>query len=85
MWKWKTLRQREFGGQLRAEEGTTELAEAWVLLSGYWGTQGSSRIALAVSGLQMVGGQRWLLAMVLFERKENGGGDGWQRWWKKAL
>ena len=79
------LHRREFGGQLRAKEGATKLAEAWVLLSDEWRTHRSSWLANAISGLQMEGGQTWLLAIVLFERKENGGGDGWQRWWQRAL
>ena len=68
--RWKMLCRREFEGKSRAEEGTTELAEAWVLLSDDWGTQGSSQIALAVAGLQMPVGQRWLHAKVLFKNGE---------------
>ena len=71
------LCRRNIGGEWWAEEGATELAEGWVLLSGYPGTQGNSRLSLAVARLQMRFGQRMLCAIVLFKkRREKGGGDG---------
>ena len=64
------LRRHDFGGERQEEEGATELAEAWVLLSDDCGTQGSSRIALAAAGLQISGGQSWLHVKVLFKNGE---------------
>ena len=80
------LRRRDFGGERRVEEGATELAEGWILLSGYPRTQGNSRLSLVVAGLQMWFSQRLLCTMVLFKkRREKGRGDGWQRQWQGAL
>ena len=73
------LRRRDFGGEQRAEEGATELAEGWILLSGYSGTQGNSRLSLAVARLQMqIESKIAVRDGFVQKRRKKGGGDGWQ-------